>query len=538
MATLTPFTGVLGEINASHLLRRATLNPNPTLISQFGTYTVQQAMTALCAPLTLQVPEPLDPNTGQAFMQSFLNPTLNGSFGEASPTVGWYLREAIYSNTFQLKAVFWLHSMFILNSGSDGGTVAFFDYMQLLNFYSDKSLKDFAKKVSRCSMMSIYLNNNLNTKNAPNENYAREFLELFTILKGPQDGPGSYTNYTEQDVQMAAKVLTGFRDVPGNLRMNYLDPICHVPLNYKTFSNHDTSNKTFSSKFNNHVITGATTEAGMDTELDAFIDMIFNQQATALNYARRMYRFYVKSTITSEVETGIIAPLANNLMTTNYDISSTLQLLLSSKHFYDAEDSIQYDQIIGGKIKSPLELFLIMYSQFQISIPNPITSPGHNFWLFRNMSGYMYDIGMSIYAPISVVGYIPIYQEPFDNLWVNTAVLRSRYNQPLDLLLEGFNDSNSLTKLDTVLFVKNSGNFSNPANATTLINEMLNLLLAVMPTGSRYTYFTQSLLGGLSVISWQNEWNNYLNNNDDTAVRIALNRLVTAIVKSTEYQVF
>jgi uncharacterized protein (DUF1800 family) len=537
MATLDPFSGTLGPINAAHLLRRATFKPNKTRINTFANFTVVQAIDALFTPLTLQVPEPVDQNTGQPVMKTFLNPTLNGYVIEDSVITGWYMREAMHSDTIQLKAAFWLHTMFVVNSSSGAGSLAFFDYLQLLIYYSDKSLKELAKNVSRNSMMSVYLNNNLNTKNAPNENYAREFLELFTILKGPQDGPGSYTNYTEQDVQMAAKVLTGFKNIPDSQRSSYWNNDSKVPLNAKTFSDHDTTNKTFSSKFGGQTITGATTAAGMDAELDAFIDMVFNQPATALNFARRMYRYYVKSTITPDIETGIITPLANHLMANNYNISSALQILLSSKHFYDAEDSTQYDQIIGAKIKSPLELFLLMFSQLEITIPNPINNPGHNFWLFRNIRGYMYDVGMSIFAPSSVVGYIPLYQEPFDNLWINTAVLGSRYNQPFDTLYNGYIDY-GITQLNIVWFVQYSGNFSNPANSATLVNDMYDVLLSVVPTGSRHTYFTQSLLGGLSPISWQNEWNNYITTNNPTAVRIALNRLVTAIVKSVEYQVF
>jgi uncharacterized protein (DUF1800 family) len=538
MVTLTPYTGVLGYINAAHLLRRATFKPNKARINEFAAYTVTQAMTALFAPLTLQVPEPVHHDTGQPVMQTFLNPTLNGYVLEDSVITGWYIREAIHSNTIQLKSAFWLHSMFVVNASSGAGSLAFFDYLQLLIYYSDKSLKVLAKDISRNSMMSVYLNNNLNTNLAPNENYAREFLELFTILKGPQDGAGSYTNYTEHDVQMAAKVLTGFKNIPDSQRSSYWNNDSHVPLNAKTFSDHDTTDKTFSSKFGGQTITGATSAQGMDAELDAFIDMVFNQQATALNFARRMYRNYVKSTITPEIETGVIIPLATHLMTNDYNISSALQLLLSSKHFYDAEDKTQYDQIFGAKVKSPLELFLLMYSQFEITIPHPTNNAIHNFWLFRNMRGYMYDIGMSIFAPSSVVGYIPLYQEPFDNLWINTAVLGSRYNQPFDSLLEGYNSNGETTQLNLVWFVRYSGNFSNPANATILITDMYDLLLSVVPTGIRHTYFTQSLLGGLSTISWQNEWNNYINTNNPTAVKIALNRLVTAIVKSVEYQVF
>lgn len=538
MASLTPFTGLLGDVNSAHLLRRATFNPNQAAVNQFAGYTIQQAITALFAPLSLNVQEPLDTATNQPFIPTFNNPTASNSGASVNDRivpVAWFLREARLSNTFHFKSAFWLHTMFTINCDSVL-MYNFFDYLQLLNFYSDKSLQDFSKKISRSAAMLTYLDNDENTKNAPNENYAREFLELFTILKGPQDGPGSYTNYTEQDVQAAAKVLTGFT-ITG-FRMNFIDSVCKVPLGTKIFNNHDTTNKTFSSKFNNQVINGATNAAGMDVELDTFIDMVFAQPATALNFARRMYRYYVKANITAEVETGIIVPLANNLLTTNYDISSTLKLLLSSKHFFDAEDSVQYDQIIGGKIKSPIELFLQLLSQFEITTADPSTNTSHNYRFYYDMTLRLKNIGMDIFKPLSVVGYIPIYQHPYDNLWINTAILRSRYNANISTLISGFSYNGFITKLNTVFFVSNSGHFSNPANATILVDEMLNLLLAVMPTGSRYSYFTQSLLGGLSVYSWQSEWNNYVSTNNNTAVKIALDRFVNAIVKSVEYQVF
>ena len=538
MVTLTPFTGILGDINAAHLLRRATFKPTKSLITQFASYNINQAMAALCAPLSLEIQEPLLFSTNQPYIQSFLNPTLNGSHGDPFIILSWYLREAKNSNTIHFKAAIWLHTMFITNNELPG-SIAFFDYLQLLNYYSNKSLKEFAKKITRSNIMLIYLNNNENTKFAPNENYAREFLELFTILRGPQDGTGSYTTYTEYDVQQAAKVLTGFTNIGNSQRMSYLDPVSHVPLGKKVFANHDVTNKTFSSKFNNQVITGATSEAGMDAELDSFIDMVFAQQATALNYARRMYRYYVKSEITTEVETGIITPLATNLMNTNYDINSTLQLLLSSKHFFDAEDGIAYDQVFGGKIKSPVELFLMMLNQFEIINANPQTNSTHNFGFYKDKVAYKFkEMSMDLFQPLSAVGYIPVYQSPYDNLWINTAVLKTRYNNPIDDLINGYTNNGFTTKLNTYLFVKDSGNFSNPANANLLINEMLDLLLASMPTGSRYTYFSQSLLGGLSAINWQNEWNNYINTGNFNAVKVALDRFVKAIVKSPEYQVF
>jgi uncharacterized protein (DUF1800 family) len=135
--------------------------------------------------------------------------------------------------------------------------------------------------------MLVYLNNTSNSKSAPNENYAREFLELFTIGKGPQISAGNYTNYTEADIVQAARILTGFRYKSDR---SVIDATTGIPKGYNVFSSHDsTSSKVFSSAFGNAAIASATDANGMDAELNAFVDMVFNQQATAKNICRKMY---------------------------------------------------------------------------------------------------------------------------------------------------------------------------------------------------------------------------------------------------------
>ena len=95
------------------------------------------------------------------------------------------------------------------------------------------------------NVMLRYLNNNQNTAVNPNENFAREFLELFTIGKGPQIGPGDYTNYTEDDIVEAAKVLTGFRT---RINRDVVDAETGIPRGDAQFGQHKPGAKTFSSK--------------------------------------------------------------------------------------------------------------------------------------------------------------------------------------------------------------------------------------------------------------------------------------------------
>lgn len=543
MASLNQKTDVLGFANAAHLLRRTTFNPNKTLINQFSVLTASQAVNIIFETPTYDVPEPIASDTGQKWIPTFYTPTVTvttmDSNNQFHSIFSWSLRNAEKSTSIHQKLSLFLHSIFTINLIDVFGLYKFeYDYRSLLNFYAVGSIKTLAKKITRLNAMHFHLDNRLNTAIAPNENYAREFLELFTILKGPQDGIGSYTNYSELDVQQAARVLTGFTNISESQRLSYLDAECNIPLGKKDITKHDTGNKTFSAKFGNQTIVGATTAAGMDVELDSFIDMVFNQTETAKNYARRLYRYFVRRTIDTDVETDIINPLANNLLDNNYDLTSTIKLLLKSIHFYDEDDTTVGDEIIGSKIKSPLELLLIINNQFKLNTVNPITNtPSYLNFYYNYIWGRINLMGFPLYRPITVAGYPPLYELPnYDKQWITTNNLKNRYLYSIDSLIGGFTYNGFQYKLDTVSYVRNSGDFSNPSNATLLINEFLELCFCDVPTGSRYTYFQQALLGNLSAINWQNEWNNYITTSNSASVKTALDRLVKAIVKSPEYQ--
>ena len=85
-----------------------------------------------------------------------------------------------------------------------------YKYITLLRQNALGNFKQLVEEITVDPGMLFYLNGNQNVVGAPNENYARELLELFSIGKGPTIGEGNYTHYSEQDVLAAAKVLTGW----------------------------------------------------------------------------------------------------------------------------------------------------------------------------------------------------------------------------------------------------------------------------------------------------------------------------------------
>ena len=190
-------TDLLGYNNAYHLLRRTTFNITKSRILSFSNLTPNDAITQL---FIFQQPNPVSPynNNGETIFPTYNSPTVSDTQNTQSFTKFdnyWWLYHAMKDISMQYKLSFFLHLMFVTDT--DSSTWANFDYKELLRFHANGSLKDLAKRITSNPRMLDYLNNNLNKKNSPNQNYAREFLELFTILKGPQIATGNYTNYTE-----------------------------------------------------------------------------------------------------------------------------------------------------------------------------------------------------------------------------------------------------------------------------------------------------------------------------------------------------
>ena len=544
MASLQPYTGTLGHRLAAHLLRRCTFQISKSRIDSFATKTATQAVDDLFIPQNLSMGEPIDWQTGSPWVNTGEEPE-SGNFLLRKHISGWFVQEALLDESIQSKIAFFLHSNFIVNSESSAPR-QFFDYLMVLRYFASRSFKELAKKITVENTMLRYLDGTSNTDTNPNENYAREFFELFTIGKGPQIGPGDYTYYTEEDIAEASKLLTGFKQTSRPLGgdPDYFDPEIKAQFGRTQFSQHDTSDKTFSDAFNGQTITGAVDADDMYRELDDFVEMVFAQDETARNICRKLYRFFVNNKISTEVENDIIIPLAQTLKDNDYDIPTALQQLLKSEHFYDQDDDDATDENIGAIVKSPMEILLGTLSFFKIDLPDPLTdSENHyKFWYRRTVWDVILLIsGMSMHQPDSVAGYPAYYQEPgYSENWFNGSTLIPRYKMA-EILLTGqrvlLNGNNGGVELDIVDFIANDGVVSDPSDAVVLVTELINYLFPETPLPDRFDYFLNEVfLDELSVINWFFEWQHYTDTLDDSSVKIPLERLFTALISSQEFQ--
>lgn len=551
MTSLNPNTTVLGLKNAKHLLRRATFVYTKALIDQYSKLTPNQALDLLLAdnPLTLDLPyDPLPTTAPDGFWTESENlaTSFNNQYGKSISVSGWWWYNAINSPTLKFKLSHFLSTRFTVIKKEEFFVSAtyFYDYIRLLLFYSFGNYKKLAKKMTLNNAMLYFLNNSSNVKTSPNENYAREFLELFTIGKGAQIAPGNYTNYTESDVVQSARILTGFKVKADR---SVIDSETGIPKGYNNFSDHNTSSKTFSSAFDNKIITSANDAASMDTELDSYIEMVFSKPATAQNICRKIYTYFVRSTISAETENDIITPLAQDLYNNGYEIVPIIRKLLESQHFYDLDDSNPNDENIGGIIKSPLQQLTETCTYLQAAIPDPNTSPFNFYkvfwWNFIN-DNFFIRSNMVLFEPETVAGHSAYYQAPdFDKAWISSSTLIARYRLG-ESLLNGTNrissdNNNIITKIYISEVIKNSGIISNPSDPFVLTSELCDALFAQQADTNRINYFMNSfLLQGFTNYYWTEAWSNFIDTNIDTVVESRLKLLVTKILRAPESQMF
>ncbi len=546
MASLSINTAVLGQKNAKHLLRRATFVYSKTLIDQFAVLTPTQALDLLLVnnPLTLNLPyDPLPAGTPDGYWTE-KDDASNTQVRKRSIVSGWWWYNAINNPTLKYKLCHFLSTRFTIEKNNDSGKSSeFYDHLRLLLYYSYGNYKTLAKKMTYDNAMLIYLNNTENTKNSPNENYAREFLELFTIGKGPQIGVGNYTTYTEADVVQAAKVLTGIRKKSDR---SIIDPDTGIARGINLIGQHDITSKTFSSAFNNLTITSATDSASMEIEFTAFVDMIFNQLATAKNICRKIYQYFVKTTITTEIENDIITPLAKDLYDNGYEITPVIKRLLQSLHFYDLDDANANNETIGGIIRSPLQQVSEICTYLEATIPSPETNPSQfyiNFWNNFLHNTFFGGSNMLPFDPDNVAGHPAYHQAPdFDKTWISASTLIARYRLG-ESLLEGKNkivgNNNIVAKIDISEVIKISNIVSVKDDPYILTADLCNALFAQETNADRINYFMNSfLLQGFETYYWTDAWNSFISTDKKDVVEPRLKLLLTNILRAPETQIF
>ncbi len=418
MPYLDPYTGSLTAKTAAHLLRRATAGPTKAEISAFTGKTAQQAYNDLLLAVNYSPAPPIvEDEASPYFQQQFINSPFYGDedFARVTAIKHWWmcqmLRQDVAPSLLEKLALFW-QNHFVITRSDVGDCRVIWKYLNTIRSNALGNFRNFVKAITKEPAMLVYLNGHENIKGAPNENYARELQELFTV--GVKDFAGN-PNYTEDDVKEAARVLTGWHHQnhwqEGSTAVNTIfDP-----------DDHDELNKTFSFYYNNTLIAGQTGPNAGQTELDALVNMLLAHPETPKFICRKLYRWYVNPIVTADIESNVIIPLANFFKSTanNYAIEPVLQKLLTSQIFYDVSN-------IGAIIKSPMEFAMGSMRFLNQPVPNMATDTIAYRRYFEYLDWNMASMQMNILDQPNVFGYEPYYLSSYSRAWISSNTVATR----------------------------------------------------------------------------------------------------------------
>ncbi len=195
----------------------------------------------------------------------------------------------------------------------------------IIRKYALGNFGDMLMEVSKSPAMLLFLNNRQNRKDHPNENFAREVMELFTL--------GRDNGYTETDIKEAARAFTGWN-------FNYKGAFIFRQ------QHHDSGAKTILSKTGN--FTG-----------DDVINILLKEKQTARYIVQKLYTYFVNDTLNQ----NHIEYLTQVFYNANYNLETLFRVIFASDWFYDNEN-------IGVKIKSPIELLVGLSKPFKVQYQN------------------------------------------------------------------------------------------------------------------------------------------------------------------------
>ena len=246
--------------------------------------------------------------------------------------------------------------------------------LQQLELFEAEGLGNFRTLVvgvAQDPAMLAFLDAGVNVKGAPNENFAREIMELFTMGVG---------NYSEHDIREAARAFTGW---------NFEGTVFKVNA-----AQHDDAEK--------EVLGHRGTFDGVDV-----IDVILDHPATPQFLAAKLYRFMVRE----DLDPALRAELGRRLKAGNYDIAPFLEMLLLSKDFYAPES-------VATRIKGPVDLVVSTYRKLGLEQVPGVPD-------FNDITG---SLGQRLLYPPTVAGWAQ------GRSWITPGLLLERGNFALDVV--------------------------------------------------------------------------------------------------------
>ncbi|MGH7213421.1 MAG: DUF1800 domain-containing protein [Tepidisphaeraceae bacterium] len=280
----------------------------------------------------------------------------------------WLDRMADGRHPLQEKLTLFWHGHFTTSARDERSALLMWNQNELLRRCAAGNFRKFVQGVSRDPAMLDYLNNTQNHRNRPNENYARELMELFTLGIG---------NYTENDVKEAARAFTGWTHEGEGFVVHKWD--------------HDPGTKTIFGR-----------KGAFDGE--DVVDLLMLHPACARYVSAKLFRFFVSD----DLDESMNESLAGVLRGAKYDMRPLLRAIFTSRAFYAPG-------AIGVQVKSPVQLVVETCRLLGVEVPES-----------RVLVGALNQMGQVPFMPPNVKGWP--YGAAGGRAWINTSTLFVRQN--------------------------------------------------------------------------------------------------------------
>ncbi len=293
-----------------------------------------------------------------------------------------WTREMITEGLRSKMALFW-HNHFVTEEVVYFCNASMWAYYALLHRHALGNFRTFVEEMGVNPAMLVYLNGNQNVAGEPNENYARELLELFTM--------GESNGYTQDDIVEVARALTGWRhDMYG----------CNPQVSFNPFFFDDSSKTIF----------GQTGNWGYDD----VHELIFTERSTQVAHyiCEKLYRYFVYDKPAPEV----VEAMAQTFLDNNWEISAVMRQLFKSGHFFA-------DRMLNTRIKSPTEAMSTLFTQLGMSY-----GPEYNDDTINYITYICQELGQEVFNPVDVAGW------PGYHAWLNENTLAFRWGFSADFL--------------------------------------------------------------------------------------------------------
>jgi uncharacterized protein (DUF1800 family) len=308
------------------------------------------------------------------------NPDLFGT--HKSEFIRQWFSELIHQPVRAKMVMFWRNHFVTENRIADCNNYLW-AYFTLMNTMAFGNFQAFTKAVGKDAAMLVYLNGNLNVAGQPNQNYARELMELFTM--------GESNGYTQTDIEQMARALTGWKANYGKCYAPYFNP-----------PSWDNTDKT---------IFGQTANFDFDGAHDAIF--LYRPERVAQFIPKKIYKHFVYAT----PDTQILEAMGQTLMNSNWELMPMLKEIFKSDHFFE-------EDIMAAHVKSPVETFIPILRMAGVTDTGYIVEDK----LLDSISYWCYRLGQDILNPPGVSGW------PGHRAWINETTLTSRWSFAANLL--------------------------------------------------------------------------------------------------------